>query len=156
MIGQGYLYLALFAFGAATILPFPSEPAVIALATQPGYDVVVVWLVATTANTAGSVVNWWMGRACLKWQDRRWFPVKPNQLARAALWFQRWGQWSLLLAWLPVVGDPVTVVAGVLRVRLWVFVVLAGLGKAARYGAVLYALDAAVSAFAVVGGWMGR
>lgn len=146
MIVQGYLLLALTAFGAATLLPFPSEPAVIALATQPGYDPAIIWLIATAANTMGSMVNWWFGRTCLRWRDRRWFPASAGQLARAERWFARWGQWSLLLAWLPFVGDPLTVAAGILGVRPWAFLALVGLGKAMRYAAVLYALDAVVHA----------
>lgn len=147
MIVQGYLLLALTAFGAATLLPIPSEPAVIALATQPDYDLIVIWFVATAANTAGSTVNWWLGRTCLRWQNRRWFPASPDQLARAERWFARWGQWSLLLAWLPLVGDPLTVAAGILRVPLRVFLILVGVGKAMRYAAVLYAYDAIVHAY---------
>lgn len=146
MIVQGYLLLALTAFAAATLLPFPSEPAVIALAIHPEYDPMAIWLIATAANTAGSMVNWLLGRACLRWRDRRWFPTSPNQLARAERWFARWGQWSLLLAWLPFFGDSLTVAAGILRVRLLTFLALVGLGKAMRYAAVLYALDAVVYA----------
>ncbi|MSP87352.1 MAG: DedA family protein [Alphaproteobacteria bacterium] len=152
MIVQGYFLLAVTAFGAATLLPFPSEPAVIALATQPGYDPVAIWLIATVANTAGSMVNWWLGRACLRWRDRRWFPAGPGQLARAERWFTRWGKWSLLLAWLPFVGDPLTVAAGILQVRPLTFLVLVGMGKAMRYAVVLYVLDAAIYAYRVSAG----
>jgi len=56
----------------------------------------------------GSVVNWALGRWCLHWQGRRWFPVGEAALARAHDRFARWGAWSLLFAWLPVVGDPLT------------------------------------------------
>ncbi|MBM3600330.1 MAG: DedA family protein [Alphaproteobacteria bacterium] len=140
-MAEGYLYVALFSFAAATIVPFPSEPVVMAIASQQGYQPWLVWLVATAANTAGSAVNWWLGRACLKWQGRRWFPVTPAQLSRASRWFQSWGQWALLMAWLPILGDALTVAAGVLRVRLSTFVILVAIGKAARYAAVLGALD---------------
>jgi membrane protein YqaA with SNARE-associated domain len=92
------------------------------------------------------LVNWWLGRACLHWRDRRWFPASAGQLARAERWFARWGKWSLLLAWLPLVGDPLTVAAGILRVRPLAFLALVGLGKGVRYAAVLSALDAIVYA----------
>ncbi len=100
-------------------------------------DAVVLWLVASTGNTLGAVVNWVLGRFCLHWQDRKWFPVKPDQLARAQAWFGRYGVWSLLMAWLPVVGDPLTFAAGMLRVNAWIFVILVATGKAARYAVVL-------------------
>lgn len=134
---NGYAALALGAFLAATLLPLSSEAMLAALVAARGHDLAVLFTVALVANTAGSCVNWLLGRYLLHWQDRRWFPVKPTALHRAQDWFQRWGMWSLLLAWLPVVGDPLTFAAGVLRVPFGRFLVLTAIGKAARYGAVV-------------------
>jgi membrane protein YqaA with SNARE-associated domain len=79
------------------------------------------------------VANWVLGRWIHRWRDRPWSPVKPDALARAEGWYHRWGRWSLLLSWAPVMGDPLTVIAGVLREPLWVFVILVGIAKTARY-----------------------
>jgi membrane protein YqaA with SNARE-associated domain len=125
------------AFLAATILPFYSEVVLFALLRQGG-DPLFLLLVATTGNTLGSVVNWWLGLCLLRFQNRRWFYFTPAQIARAQAWFQRYGVWTLLLAWLPLGGDPLTLVAGVMKVRLGIFLVLVALGKGLRYVAVIY------------------
>ena len=71
--------------------------------------------VATAGNVLGSVVNWALGRFFAHFADRPWFPVSAAAFERATAWYGRFGVWSLLLAWLPVIGDPLTVAAGVLR-----------------------------------------
>ena len=136
-------YLGLFAsaFLAATLLPMSSEAVLAALTAASGQEVLVLWLVASVGNTLGALVNWMLGRFCLRWQDRRWFPVKPKELEKAGLRFRRYGAWSLLFAWLPVVGDPLTFVGGILRVNLWAFLLLVGTGKALRYAAVILAVQ---------------
>ncbi len=137
MISGGYLGLFLTAFVAATLLPLSSEAVLVALSNAEGFDVALLFALATLGNTLGAVVNWALGRFCLHWSDRRWFPFSRDQLARAGAGFRRWGIWSLLFAWVPVIGDPLTFAAGVLRVRLLPFVLLVALGKGARYAAVL-------------------
>ena len=135
---ESYAALALAAFLAATLLPFSSEAVLAALVAADTAEAWRLFAVATLANTAGSCVNWTLGRFLLHWQDRRWFPVSGASLARAEAWFQRWGRWSLLMAWLPVVGDPLTVAAGALRTDFRLFVLLVGVGKAARYAVVVW------------------
>lgn len=139
-------YLGLFAsaFLAATLLPMSSEAVLAALTAASGQEVLVLWLVASVGNTLGALVNWVLGRFCLRWQDRRWFPVKPKELDKAGAWFRRYGAWSLLFAWLPVVGDPLTFVGGILRVNVWAFLLLVGAGKAARYAVVILAVQGAL------------
>ena len=132
----GIAALFLSAFLAATILPLSSEAVLAALTATEGPDVLLLVAVATVGNTAGALINWLLGRFCLRWRDRKWFPVKPLALARATRWFQHWGSWTLLFAWLPVVGDPLTLVAGILRVNFWLFLALVAVGKAVRYFAV--------------------
>ena len=68
-----------------------------------------------------------------QFQDRRWFPVKPAQLARAEAQYRRYGRWSLLLSWAPFIGDPLTVVAGVLREPLPSFLLIVTIAKGGRY-----------------------
>jgi membrane protein YqaA with SNARE-associated domain len=136
-----YAALALSAFLAATLLPMSSEAVLAGLIVARGHPPWALFAVALVANTAGSAVNWWLGRFLLHFQDRKWFPVSPAALDRAHGWFQRWGAWSLLFAWFPFVGDPLTVAAGVLRVDFRLFVLLVGLGKALRYAAVIWLAD---------------
>jgi membrane protein YqaA with SNARE-associated domain len=132
-------YLLLFgaAFLAATILPFSSEVILFAL-LRDGGDPAVLVAVATLGNTLGAVVNWLLGRYLLHFQDRRWFYFSRDQIDRAQRWFQRYGFWSLLLAWMPVGGDALTLIAGIMKVRLWLFLLLVGTGKALRYVSVVY------------------
>lgn len=128
-----YAGLFAIAFLAATILPLQSE-AVLAGLLGLGHESWALLLgVATIGNTLGAVVNWGLGCGIEHYQDRRWFPVKPAQLEKAKSHYLRWGRWCLFFSWLPVVGDAFTVLAGVLRERLWVFVAIVGAGKLARY-----------------------
>ena len=136
MTGAGYGGLFVTAFLAATLLPLSSEAVLAALAAADGFDLFVLIAVATAGNTLGALVNWLLGRFCLRWRDRRWFPVDAARLDTASDRFRRYGVWSLLLAWVPVIGDPLTFVAGVLGVRLAYFLPLVAIGKAARYAAV--------------------
>lgn len=129
----GYLGLFLSAFLAATLVPFSSEAVLAGLGTAGGLDWMVLWAVATTGNVLGAVVNWALGRWCLHWQDRKWFPFKADDLDKADRWFAKWGVWSLLLSWVPVIGDPITFAAGFLRVRFALFLALVTIAKGGRY-----------------------
>jgi len=124
-------------FLAATLIPASSEALLLVL-FQQGYTPWLLWLAATTGNTLGSCVNWFLGWEIVKYRDRRWFPVSPQQLQKAQAHFNRYGIWSLLLAWLPVIGDPLTFVAGILRVRFILFLVLVASGKALRYAVLIF------------------
>jgi membrane protein YqaA with SNARE-associated domain len=128
----------LSAFLAATILPFSSEIVLSAVYGAKDGDAVTLWLVASTGNVLGALVNWALGRYLLHWQDRKWFPFKVHQLQRAEVWFQHYGVWTLLLAWLPLVGDPLTFIAGLLRINIWLFLILVSISKAGRYMVVLW------------------
>ena len=128
-------YLSLFAsaFIAATLLPLQSEAVLVGLLLTGGYSPAALVLVATVGNVLGSLLNWVLGRGVERFRQRRWFPASPQQMARAQQWYQRYGCWTLLLSWLPVVGDPLTLVAGVMREPLWRFVLLVSIAKAGRY-----------------------
>lgn len=130
-----YAYLGLFAaaFGAATLLPLQSEALLVALllgGAQPAWMLV---LVASLGNVLGSLVNWWLGRYLERYRGRRWFPVSEQRLQQAQCWYGRYGRWSLLLSWLPVIGDPLTLVAGIMREPLWRFTLIVTLAKTLRY-----------------------
>lgn len=126
------LGLAGVAFVAATILPAQSEAAMVGMQLA-GYPPLLLVLFAGAGNTLGAIVNWFLGRAVDSVRDRRWFPVSEQQLDRASRWYRKWGRWSLLLSWAPFVGDALTVAAGVMRERLWVFTLLVGVAKTGRY-----------------------
>ena len=128
-------YIGLFssALIAATILPLQSEAVLVGLLIAGAHPAVLLVLVATVGNVLGSVINWYLGRYVLRFKDRRWFPSSERQLERAQNWYRRYGRWSLLGSWLPVVGDPLTVVAGLMREPLLPFVVLVTIAKGTRY-----------------------
>ena len=77
--------------------------------------------------------NWVLGRFIHRFQDKAWFPVKKPSLERASDWYRRYGRWSLLLSWMPLFGDALTVVAGLLREPLWSFVILVTVAETGRY-----------------------
>lgn len=138
----GYLTLFLSAFGAATILPGSSELVLSALLLQHPDALVPLLGIAIAGNTLGAVVNWLIGRYLIHFQDRRWFPASPRRLDQANRLFRRFGYPLLLLSWVPVIGDPLTLVAGFLRARFLPFLALVLLGKAARYGVLAWAVSA--------------
>lgn len=128
-------YFVLFssALVAATILPMQSEAVLVGLLATGVHPSWVLILVATVGNVLGSVINWYLGRYLLHFKDRRWFPSSAQQLERAQSWYQRYGRWSLLGSWLPIVGDPLTVAAGLMREPLGSFLVLVTIAKGTRY-----------------------
>ncbi len=125
------------AFSAATLLPGGSEAALVAMAALSEYSVWTLLAVASVGNILGSVLNYWLGRVALHYQDRKWFPVSRAALDKSQQWFARWGQWAVLLAWGPIIGDPITVAAGVMRMSFIRFLILVSLSKTLRYMAVL-------------------
>jgi len=127
----GGLFLA--ALLAATILPMQSEAVLVGLILAGVQPVAILLVVASLGNVLGSVVNYALGRGIERYADRRWFPASPAALARARGHYERWGRWSLLLSWVPVIGDPLTVMAGLLREPLWRFLVLVTIAKVGRY-----------------------
>ncbi|MBD9561963.1 YqaA family protein [Pseudomonas sp. PDM09] len=140
-----YIGLFLAAFGAATLLPLQSEAVLVGLLLSNQDWLWSLLAVATLGNVLGSLLNWWLGRGIERFRERRWFPVSPRHLEQAQKHYQRYGHWSLLLSWVPIIGDPLTLVAGVMREPLGRFLVIVTLAKGARYG---------VLAAATLG-WMG-
>jgi len=126
---------------AATIIPAQSEAVLAGLLLSGDHPVMTLVLVATIGNVLGSCINWWLGRFLEHYKDRRWFPVTPAALDRASRTYQRYGIWTLMFAWVPIIGDPLTVVAGVLRVPFVLFVLFVTIGKATRYVALTAALQ---------------
>ncbi len=128
-----YFGLFLSALVAATMLPLQSEvvlAGLLALGEQPVWALIAA---ATAGNVLGSVINWVLGRYIEHFRHRRWFPVRESQLDRFQRMYHRWGRWSLLLSWAPFIGDPLTVIAGVLREPLWSFTLIVLVAKLGRY-----------------------
>ncbi len=130
MIEHSILFIS--AFLAATILPFYSEVVLFAY-LQQGINPYSLIAVAAVGNTLGGAVNWVLGVYIQRFKDRRWFYFSEKQIVRAQDWFQRYGTWTLLLAWLPIGGDALTLIAGIMRVRFGFFILLVGIGKTMRY-----------------------
>jgi membrane protein YqaA with SNARE-associated domain len=132
---KAVIYLSLFAiaFASATILPLQSEAVLTALLVTGDQAWWLLLVVASVGNTLGAGVNWWLGREINRFRDRKWFPASAQRMAQAEALYARYGRWCLVFAWVPVIGDALTVVAGVLKENLWLFLALVGIGKSARY-----------------------
>ena len=128
------------AFVAASLLPVSSEVVLAAQIKAAVASPLALVATATVGNVAGSAFNWWLGHHARRLEGRRWFPFTPEAIAAASTRFRRYGLWSLLLSWLPIVGDPLTFVAGVLRVPILLFLPLVTIGKGARYLALMAAI----------------
>jgi membrane protein YqaA with SNARE-associated domain len=130
---SAYLSLFLSALSAATLLPLQSESVLVALLLSASYSPWGLVAIASLGNVLGSLLNWLLGRYLEHFRQRRWFPVSEARLRQAQQWYARYGRWSLLLSWLPIIGDPLTLVAGVMRERLWLFLLIVSLAKTTRY-----------------------
>ncbi|MFG1283183.1 YqaA family protein [Xanthobacter autotrophicus] len=127
-----YAGLFLTALAAATILPMQSEAVLVGLLLAD-YSPWLLVAVSSVGNVLGSAVNWLLGRGIERFRDRDWFPASEAAIDRAQGWYRRYGRWSLLLSWAPVIGDPLTVVAGMLREPLPIFLLLVAVAKIGRY-----------------------
>lgn len=129
----------LAAFAAATLVPAQSEAVLVTLILSPNQPLWRLLIVATVGNVLGSTMNWVMGRFLIRFSGRRWFPASQGQMNRVMGWHAHWGHRSLLAAWVPMIGDPLTPVAGVLREPFWRFAPIVTLAKAGRYLALAWA-----------------
>ncbi|MFA1028628.1 MULTISPECIES: YqaA family protein [Pseudomonas syringae group] len=128
-------YLGLFAtaFGAATLLPLQSEAVLVGMLISEHYPTILLLMIVTAGNVLGSLVNWYLGRSIEHFRHRRWFPVNERHLDGAQSIYQRYGRWALLFSWVPVIGDPITMIAGIMREPLWSFLLVVTLAKGLRY-----------------------
>ncbi|PHN30344.1 YqaA family protein [Pseudomonas sp. ICMP 561] len=130
---SSYAGLFLAAFGAATLLPMQSEAVLVGMLLSGHCTVATLLLVATLGNVLGSLLNWILGRSVERFRHKRWFPVSEAKLEKAQRFYLRYGRWSLLLSWVPIIGDPLTMVAGVMREPLWSFLLIVTFAKGMRY-----------------------
>ena len=128
-----YFSLFLSSFFSATLLPAQSEAVLAFQLVSNKNNLIYLIFVATLGNVLGSLVNWYLGRFCLKYKEKKWFPIKVNQLEKGQKYYRKYGRFSLLFSWLPVIGDPITLVAGVLKEPLWSFLIFVTIAKGLRY-----------------------
>ena len=125
--------LLLISFLAATILPLSSELALASLLKTNEYNSFVLIATASLGNILGSIFNWLLGLYLFEYIYKKWFPFKEKQINIATKRFNKFGIWSLLFAWVPIIGDPLTFIAGVLKINFLLFLVLVTVGKISRY-----------------------
>lgn len=133
-------YFSLFtaALLAATLVPAQSEALLVGLLLKTTEPAWALWLTATIGNSLGSCINWFLGRYIERFKDKHWFPIKANTLARAQQFYQKFGYASVLLSWVPIIGDPITVIAGLMRMPFLYFVILTIIAKGGRYAVLVY------------------
>ena len=119
-------------------MPLSSEIVLTTMLLTNLFEKNILLIIASSGNILGSIFNWYLGKKITIFQDRKWFPVSPEQLNKSQKYFQKYGLWSLLLAWVPVIGDPLTLLAGVLKVRFSIFFILVSISKISRYVFILY------------------
>lgn len=118
---------------AATLLPAQSEAVLLGMLHLSRQSAILLVFFASAGNVLGSLLNWWLGTQIERFKDRSWFPVSAKRLEQAQRYYQRYGSWVLLLSWLPIIGDPITLVAGVLKESFYRFLILVTLAKTGRY-----------------------
>ena len=131
MWALGLLFLS--AFGAATLLPLQSEAVLVGLLAQTQYPVWLLVAVASLGNILGSCVNWWRGLKVEQYKNKKWFPVSEQKMLQAQGIYQKYSFWSLLLSWVPIIGDPITLIAGLFKENFVRFVVMVSIAKIGRY-----------------------
>ena len=133
-----YTSLFIISFLAATILPLSSELTLAGLIATNNYNNLLLLITASIGNILGSIVNWILGFYSRNLISKKWFPFKDEQIKRSSNWFNKFGKWSLLFAWIPIIGDPLTLAAGLLRVKFTEFLILVSIGKVFRYFLIYY------------------
>ena len=133
-----YLSLFVISFLAATILPLSSELTLAGLIATNNYNNLLLLIAASIGNILGSIVNWILGFYSRNLISKKWFLFKDEQIKRSSNWFNKFGKWSLLFAWVPIIGDPLTLAAGLLRVKFTEFLILVSIGKVFRYFLIYY------------------
>ncbi|KGT47833.1 YqaA family protein [Acinetobacter sp. HR7] len=127
------LILFLSAFGAATLIPLQSEAVLLGMLATTGYSAWLLITVASAGNILGSCVNWYLGFKIEQYKDRKWFPVSEQKMHQAQGIYRKYGYWSLLLSWVPVIGDPITLIAGLLKENFLRFLLIVSVAKIGRY-----------------------
>ena len=128
-----YLSLFLSSFLAATLIPAQSEAILSFQLASNKEDLIYLILLATSGNVLGALVNWYLGKFLIHYKEKKWFPIKADKLAKGEKYYKKYGRVSLLLSWMPIIGDPITLVAGILKEPIWSFLILVTIAKGLRY-----------------------
>jgi len=137
LLPYGYPGLFLASFLASTVLPLGSEGVVILLIAR-NFNIFSVVLVATVGNYLGACTSYYIGLAGRTQLIGKYLHINASQMEHARVWFEKYGSWSLLLTWVPVLGDALPVVAGMMKLKFGLFSILVFAGKLLRYGALAY------------------
>ena len=132
------IFLFLSSFLAATIFPAQSELVLASLNIADNHDKFLLVVIATTGNVLGALVNWFIGYYLIKFKNKKWFPIQKRKIDKYSRFYQKWGVWSLLLAWMPIIGDPLTIIAGIFKTNIWLFLTLVTIGKLSRYLLIIF------------------
>ena len=130
---EAYASLFISSLLSSTILPGYSEITLTTLILLEKYSQILLIFYASLGNILGSIINWYLGSYITKFVNKNWFPFKKKQLDKASSWYLKYGKWSLILCWVPIIGDPLTIVAGIFRVRLIIFITIVSISKILRY-----------------------
>jgi len=130
---EAYSSLFISSFLSSTILPGHSEITLITFILLEKYSQFLLIFIASLGNIFGSIINWYIGLYITKFADRNWFPYQKKQLDKVSSWYLKYGKWSLFLCWVPIIGDPLTIVAGIFRVPLIIFLTIVSISKVLRY-----------------------
>ena len=136
-----YFSLFLVSFLGGSVLPVSSELTLVGLLSTNSYNEFGLLIIASLGNILGAAFNWILGFYLLKYVNKKWFPFTLNQIDKASLWFKKFGIWSLLFSWVPIIGDPLTLGAGILKLRFSIFLFLVSIGKIGRYSALYYLMN---------------
>ena len=128
-----YISLFISSFLSSTILPGHSELILTTFIFLKKYPIIDLIFFASIGNILGSILNWYIGYFLTNLKDRKWFPIDKSQLTRASSWFFKYGKWTLFLSWVPIIGDPLTIIAGIFRVPIYIFILIVSLAKTMRY-----------------------
>ena len=128
-----YASLFISSFLSSTILPGHSEIILTAFIFLKKYPIIDLIFFASIGNILGSILNWCIGYFLTNLKDRKWFPINKSQLTRASSWFLKYGKWTLFFSWVPIIGDPLTIIAGIFRVPIYTFILIVSLAKTMRY-----------------------
>ena len=130
---EAYSSLFISSFLSSTILSGHSEITLTTFILFEKYSLFLLIFFASFGNILGSVINWYLGFYITKFVNKSWFPFKKKQLDNMSLWYLKYGKWTLFLSWVPFVGDPLTIVAGMFRVPLIIFISIVSISKILRY-----------------------
>lgn len=131
-----YISLFFIAFLSATLLPLGSE-ALLLYDISQNYSLLLLWSFATVGNTLGSMVNYWLGLEGETYLEENGH-LSAKKMEKARGFFDTFGGWTLLLSWVPIIGDPLTFIAGVLRYNFKRFAFIVAVAKGTRYAMVIF------------------